>query len=160
GEALQLCQQDIRWGPPATVCLHGKGRKNRTLPLLKSLTRELKAFLKTHPDEPIFQNRFGQRLSRWGAEKRLHRTVERAAHACPSLKGLKISHHTFRHTHSLELLQAGVDIAVIALLLGHESTTITHHYMELDLPMKERCLRKLQTPQANPKRFAPTDAML
>jgi hypothetical protein len=33
-----------------------------------------------------------------------------------------------------------VDIAVIALWLGHESTTTTHMYLEADLSMKERGL--------------------
>ena len=47
----------------------------------------------------------------------------------------------------MRLLQADVDIMVIALLLGHESPTSTHHYIELDLQMKERCLRKIQSPE-------------
>ena len=58
------------------------------------------------------------------------------------------------------LLQADVDIMVIALLLGHESPTTTHHYIELDLQMKERCLRKLQSPKNKAKRFKPADRLL
>jgi hypothetical protein len=49
---------------------------------------------------------------------------------------------------------------VIALLLGHESPTTTHHYIELDLQMKERCLRKLQSPRTKTHRFKPTDQLL
>ena len=60
----------------------------------------------------------------------------------------------------MRLLQADVDIMVIALLLGHESPTTTHHYIELDLQMKERCLRKLQSPKTKATRFKPTDALL
>ena len=162
-EALRLRQQDLAWGPPATASLQGKGRKQRVLPLLKPLAQQLKAALAQGPPQPtalVFQNRFGQPLTRWGVEKRLRRTVQQAARHCPSLKGRRVSPHTFRHTTAMRLLQADVDIMVIALLLGHESPTTTHHYIELDLQMKERCLRKLQSPPMRTQRFKPTDRLL
>jgi integrase/recombinase XerD len=37
----------------------------------------------------------------------------------------------------------GVDIAVIALWLGHESIQTTHGYIEADLAIKEQALQKL-----------------
>jgi hypothetical protein len=60
----------------------------------------------------------------------------------------------------MRLPQADVDVTVIALLLGNESPTTTHHYIELDLQMKERCLRKLQSPKNRASRFKPTDRLL
>ncbi len=162
-EALGLRQQDLRWGPPSTASLHGKGRKQRIVPLLKPVALELKRALAQAPQEPtalIFQNRFGHPLTRWGVEKRLRRTVQQAAQHCPSLKGRTVSPHTFRHTTAMRLLQADVDIMAIALLLGHESPTTTHHYIELDLQMKERCLGKLQSPKTKINRFKPTDRLL
>ena len=162
-EALHLRQQDIGWGAPTTACLQGKGRKQRVLPLLKPIAQELKAAVAQNPPQPaalVFQNRLGQPLTRWGVEKRLRQTVQQAARDCVSLKGRRVSPHTFRHTTALRLLQADVDIMVIALLLGHESPTTTHHYIELDLQMKERCLRKLQSPRIRTHRFKPTDRLL
>lgn len=41
----------------------------------------------------------------------------------------------------MHLLQAGVDLTVIALWLGHENPATTHMYMEADLAMKERALK-------------------
>ena len=79
---------------------------------------------------------------------------------CGTLKKRAVSPHTFRHTTAMRLLQADVDIMVIALLLGHQSPTTTHHYIELDLQMKERCLRKLQSPKSKTTRFKPSDALL
>lgn len=162
-EALQLRHQDIHWGAPVTVCLHGKGRKERAIPLLKPIAQELKRALAQLPPEPaslVFENRFGQPLTRWGVEKRLRRTVQQAVQHCPSLKGRRVSPHTFRHTTAMGLLQADVDIMVIALILGHESPTTTHHYIELDIQMKERCLRKLASPKTKTARFQPTDQLL
>jgi hypothetical protein len=63
----------------------------------------------------------------------------------------------------LEALLQAADAATPSgrpLLLGHESPTTTHHYIELDLQMKERCLRKLQPAKTKPTRFKPTDALL
>jgi integrase/recombinase XerD len=41
-EALKLRCQDIHWGPPSVVCFHGKGRKERTVPLLKPIAKRTK----------------------------------------------------------------------------------------------------------------------
>ena len=60
----------------------------------------------------------------------------------------------------MHLLQAGVDITVIALWLGHESPATTHHYVELDLKMKRECLDKLTTPKTPSKSFRPADRTL
>jgi len=98
-EALQVRQQDIHWGPPPTLCLHGKGRRERIIPLLKPIAQELKQTLAQSPHEPtalLFQNRFGQPLTRWGVEKRLRQTVHRAALRCPSPQNRAISPHTFQ----------------------------------------------------------------
>jgi integrase/recombinase XerD len=43
----------------------------------------------------------------------------------------------------MHLLQAGIDMAVIALWLGHESIETTHIYVEADLAMKERALDRI-----------------
>jgi len=47
----------------------------------------------------------------------------------------------------MHLLQSGVAFSVIALWLGHESTTTTHRYVEADLAMKEKALARLQEPE-------------
>ena len=60
----------------------------------------------------------------------------------------------------MHLLQAGVDITVIALWLGHESPTTTHQYIEADLAMKEAALKKLQDPTMKSVRYQAGDAVL
>ena len=60
----------------------------------------------------------------------------------------------------MHLLQAGVDISVIALWLGHESPTTTHQYVEADLTMKERALARLQEPEAKIQRYRASDSLI
>lgn len=56
----------------------------------------------------------------------------------------------------MHLLQAGVDITVIAMWLGHESPTTTHGYIELDMAMKRKTLEKLEEPELRrPKKQIP-----
>jgi len=60
----------------------------------------------------------------------------------------------------MHLLQAGVDITVIALWLGHESIETTHIYLEADLTLKERALEKVAPVQGAVKRFKADDTLL
>jgi hypothetical protein len=60
----------------------------------------------------------------------------------------------------MHLLQAGVDIATIALWLGHESIETTHVYLETDLAIKEKALEKLEPIEGTWKRFRADDPLL
>ena len=60
----------------------------------------------------------------------------------------------------MHLLQAGVNIATIALWLGHESIETTHMYLEADLAMKEKALGKLDPVESEWKRFQANDPLL
>jgi len=60
----------------------------------------------------------------------------------------------------MHLLQAGVDITVIALWLGHESIETTHIYLEADLALKERALEKVTPVEGAVKRFKADDSLL
>jgi len=90
----------------------------------------------------------------------LNKHAGTAARTCPSLKGKRVTVHLLRHTMALEMLQAGVDRAVIALWLGHESVETTQIYLEATLAMKEQALAKTSTPHGSPKRFRPDDRLL
>jgi integrase/recombinase XerD len=58
------------------------------------------------------------------------------------------------------LLQASVDIATLALWLGHESTETTHVYLETDLALKEKALAKLDPVNTGWVRFKADDPLL
>ena len=56
--------------------------------------------------------------------------------------------------------ELGVDIAVIAHWLGHESIATTHLYIESDLAMKDRALKKLHDPSLKCVRYQASDSLL
>jgi integrase/recombinase XerD len=60
----------------------------------------------------------------------------------------------------MHLLQSGIDITVIALWLGHESTATTHMYVEADLAMKKRAIDKIAVPPGKSRKFKPSDRLL
>jgi site-specific recombinase XerD len=149
-------------GVPA-VRIHGKGRKERQVPLWRGTATQIRRWLRAYPrevDRPLFPNRSGAKLTRVGVTERLHLAVQRAALQFPELAQRRVSPHLLRHSLAMSLLQSGVDITVIALWLGHESVLTTHMYVEADLAMKERALKTLQIPKNKQIRYRPTDRLL
>jgi len=162
-EITGLLVADVLIDRASAVHLHGKGRKERVVPLWKATAAMLRAWfprIDFSPDAPVFPNRTGKRLSRFGVEHRLSVALAAASQRCPSLVGRRISPHTLRHTTAMHLLQSGVDITVIAMWLGHEDPSTTHLYMEADLAMKEAALRRVADPGPKPLRFHAPDRLL
>ena len=60
----------------------------------------------------------------------------------------------------MALLQAGVDVSVIALWLGHEDIRSSQTYLHADLTIKQRALERTNPTSAKPGRFKPTDPLL
>ena len=77
-----------------------------------------------------------------------------------SLLTKRVTPHVIRHATAMHLLQSGVDIATIALWLGHESIETTHGYVEADLASKQKALEKLTPAQGQLRRFQPEDELL
>jgi len=145
-EIIRLQRQDVDLVRQHAVHLHGKGRKERIIPLWQQTVRVLHGWMKRispKSNTPLFPNRFGASLNRSGVRQRLDNAVQMTAVACPSLLHRKISPHTIRHTTALHLLQSGVALSVIALWLGHEQIGTTHHYMEANLVMKKAAIDAL-----------------
>ena len=146
------------------VHLHGKGRKQRTIPLWNSTLVEIRAWLRRNPafdaNTPLLPNRFGRTMTRANVNQRLNIAVARAAKAHPSLATRPVSPHSIRHSTAMHMLQSGVAFNVIALWLGHESTATTHRYVEADLAMKDKALARLQEPNMKIHRYRPPDALM
>lgn len=162
-EITGLQRSQVRFGGSSYLHLHGKGRKDRTVPLWPQTGRTLQVWFRELEGQPhtlAFPSVRGTALSRDGVNHLLQRAVARATIGCPSLRERRISPHTFRHTTAMHLLQSGVDISVIALWLGHESLETTHIYLEADLKTKERALEKLAPAGASAPRYQAQDEVL
>lgn len=162
-EMTGLKRQDLILSTGAHVRVIGKGRKERCTPIAKSTRAVLKAWLR----EPqrgdgnvLFPSAKGERLSVHGVQYMLNKHRITASRICPSLIDKRITVHRLRHTMAMDLLQAGVDRAVIALWLGHESVETTQIYLEATLAMKEQALAKTTPPSGKPGRYQPGDRLL
>lgn len=95
-----------------------------------------------------------------GVHYLLDKHVAAAGAKCMSLVHKRVSPHVLRHTTAMDLLQAGVDLSVIALWLGHESIETTQIYLDANLELKEKMLTKTTPPGGKPGLFRPDDKLL
>ena len=162
-ELTGLRVDDCIFGAGAHVRCRGKGRKERCTPIDKPMSRLLRAWIAEN-DAPasafIFQSHRGPSLSRDAVSHLVTRHAKKAASTCPSLQSRRVTPHVLRHTTAVHLLQSGVDRAVIALWLGHESVETTQMYLDADLKMKERALARTAPPEVGRLRYRPTDRLL
>jgi site-specific recombinase XerD len=163
-ETIGVRVSDVVLGPSSSVRLHGKGRKQRSLPLWKSTARAVRDWLHLNPqlraDAPLLPRRDGLPMTRANVAQRLALAVQAAAAKHPALKTMRVSPHVVRHSTAMSLLQSGADPCEIALWLGHESPSTTHMYVEADLAMKERALARLKQPEVKQARYRPPKGLL
>ena len=154
---------DITLGRGAHVQVLGKGRKERAVPLSRHTVAVLRPWLTERaadPRDPVFPGPDGHSLGRDTVRKLVIKHARSAATECPSLAAKKVGVHTFRHTCAMTLLRSGVDLATIALWLGHEDLRTVQAYLHADLELKERALARTAPPGTTPGRYHPPDPVL
>jgi site-specific recombinase XerD len=162
-ELIGLQRQDVVLGRGAHVRCKGKGRKQRCTPLRKEAVKLLVPWLRKGPQDtvaPVFPSTRGGSLSRDAVERLVTRHRQTAARRCPSLKRKTVTPHVLRHTAAMELLQHGIDRAVIALWLGHESVETTQIYLHADLRLKEQAMSRISPMNVKSRRYRPDDKLL
>jgi integrase/recombinase XerD len=150
---------DVHLGTAAHIRVLGKGRKRRATTLTAETVKVLRAWVKERqgqPEEPLFPTRQGRSLSRYTVGV----IVAKHAANCPSLQAKHATPHTLRHTNAMLLRAKGVDIATIALWLGHESTQTTHIYEHADPALKEQAIARTAPLGTKPGRYRPSDTLL
>jgi len=162
-EVTNLRAQDLVLDASAHVRCHGKGRKERCTPLSRATARVLRAWIAecgTTGADLVFRSLRHTRLSHDAVERLVAKYALVASKRCPTLSRKHVTPHVLRHTTAVQLLEAGVDRAVIALWLGHEQVETTQIYLDADLAMKERALARTAPPGARAARFRPKDSLL
>ena len=142
---------------------HGKGRKQRGIPISATVTDVLRGWLQEHPGQPgdpLFPSRRRTRLSRDAIAHLVVKHAATAAASQPSIAVKNVTPHTLRHTCAMALLHAGVDTTVIALWLGHETIETTQIYIHADMTIKEAALDRTTPPNTSPGRYQPETGTL
>ena len=162
-ELVTLRISDISLATGAHAHVQGKGRKDRTTFLTPETVAVLRQWLKERggqPNDPLFPNRQGRALTRSAVKHLIAKHIATAATNCPSLKTKHPSPHTLRHTNAMLLRAGEVDIATIAIWLGHESIKTAYIYQHADPALKEKAIARIAPLGTKPGRYRPSDTLL
>lgn len=130
-EALSLRNRDIA-GRPETLCIMGKGQKQRVIPILPVVYDAIDKYVALRPDgaaadDPLFRSVRGLPMSPRMAEKvveKLRNYLQLPDYVTP---------HALRHTFATALLAGGADLRSLQELLGHASLSTTQLYTRVNM---------------------------
>ncbi|MGH8144690.1 MAG: tyrosine-type recombinase/integrase, partial [Steroidobacteraceae bacterium] len=162
-ELVGLQLNDVTFQPQASVLIHGKGRRQRSLPLWKETTVALRSWLALRPTTSapeLFLNARSQPMTRAGFEYVLRKHVATAINHCPSLATKRVSPHVLRHTAALVALRATKDLRKVSLWLGHANMQTTEIYTRVDPSVKLEVLESIVAPKLRSGRFKATDKLI
>jgi site-specific recombinase XerD len=162
-ELIGLRIDDLNLQPHPSILIHGKGRRERCLPLWKETTSVLRAWLAVRGKvlvPELFLNARGKPMTRSGFEYILRKHVHTAAKRCPSLSTKRVSPHVLRHTCALTILQATKDLRKVSLWLGHANMQTTEIYTRADPSVKLEALESVIAPKLRSGRFKATDKLI
>ena len=162
-ELLGMRIADVHLGTGPHVDCMGKGRKQRSTPLLPETVAVLAAWMREragNPSDPAFPGPRGRPLSRNALGQLVTKHARTAADACPSLASKNVTPHVLRHSCAMDLLASGVDVTLISMWLGHESLRSTQIYLTAHMALKEEALARLTPTGAKPGRYTPADDVL
>jgi integrase/recombinase XerD len=146
-----------------SIRVHGKGRRERCLPLWKETAADLRAWLAVRGPArapELFVNAEGAAMTRAGFEYVLDKHTRAAAARCPALSGRSVSPHQLRHSCAVVMLQATRDIRKVALWLGHADVRTTEIYLRLDPSEKLEALEAVLPPGLRRGRFKAPDTLI
>jgi len=162
-ELIGLRLDDLTFQPQGNVLIHGKGRRERCLPLWKTTATALRAWLAVRGSvrvPELFVNARREGLTRSGVEYLLDKYVGTAKQKCPSLATKRVSPHVLRHTCALTILQATKDLRKVSLWLGHAHMQTTEIYTRADPSVKLEALESVMPPKLRSGRFKATDKLI
>ncbi len=132
-EASNLQIAHIDSGRMQLLVTHGKGAKERLVPLSPRLLQALREYWKKYrPTQYLFP---GKTPDRPYAATSIQKAIKASAQRAGIRKS--VHPHVLRHSYATGLLEAGVDILTISRLLGHASFATTMIYLHVRRPHLE-----------------------
>jgi integrase/recombinase XerC len=139
-EAVDITLEDIDL-ENGQLLVHGKGSKERTVPLTQEATDAVRHYLKHRKKtncQRLFVSQTGGTIQGRIVNRILNRVVEKAG-----LRGRGITPHALRHTFATHLIRNGTDIRTVQELLGHSDIQTTARYLHSDTRTKQTAVGKL-----------------
>lgn len=162
-ELTSLRLEDLSLHPHASILVHGKGRRERCLPLWKETAVALRAWLAvrgTVPAPELFVNARREPMTRYGFEYILEKYIHAASRLCPSVTTKRISPHVLRHSCALTVLEATKDLRKVSLWLGHANMQTTEIYTRADPSIKLEMIDAVTPPKLRSGRFRASDKLI
>jgi len=134
-EALDLRVRDID-SERMTIRVHGKGAKQRDVPLPESTCNVLRNYWKTHRNPHLLFPALGRKQAGAGttatpmARSSVQQVLRRILKELPSIKK-HATLHTLRHSYATHLIEAGVNLRIVQQYLGHASLETTMIYLHV-----------------------------
>lgn len=145
-ELADLRVRDVVLNNPAVIILTRKGNKVRRVPLMKNTLTLLEYYIKENSldkpwksDHPLFINKQHNKLTKEGIAYIISQCVQ-VARKISTIVPNKVNPHMFRHSKTMHLLQAGVNIIYIRDFLGHEDIKTTEIYAKCDTELKRQAI--------------------
>lgn len=150
-EVIDACIVDFKYNGCDCVRLHGKGNKDRLVPLENDVIRLLQQYLEYekntrtffNPGDPIFLNQSKKRLTRQGITYIVKKYAQMAKDLNSALIPSSVHPHVFRHSRAMALLHAGIELIYIRDFLGHYSVTTTEIYARVNNETTRKALLKI-----------------
>jgi len=172
-EVIDIKLGDFRWGKNPTVTLHGKGRKDRSVPISEKTAEHLRLYMshfhgetKNDPDAPLFYSVIHgcrNHLSLRCVRELIRKHGESAMTKCPEVPQ-NVHPHLFRHSRSVHLYQHGMPMELVSQWLGHANLETTiGFYARADTEHKRKAIEKATSSgkksptDIQTKRFTVTD---
>ncbi len=162
-ELIGIRLDDLILQPQPALLVHGKGRRERCLPVWRTTAAALRAWLAVRGPARIpelFVNARGASLTRSGIEYILRKHVQTARRQCPSLATKRVFPHLLRHTCALTVLHATKDLRKVSLWLGHAHMHTSEIYTRADQSVKLEVLESIVPPNLRSGRFKATDKLI
>ncbi len=165
-EIVNLKIDDIVLTGSPKINILGKGNKPRACVLWDDTVQALRAHIELRSprkadDEHVFLNAVGDPLTRFGVTHILKKYAALAKDQCPSIATKRITPHVMRHSTAMHLLISGIEVAMIALWLGHARLETTNKYVECNMEMKRQIIENVEVPKGRrPRRKWHTPRML